>query len=95
MVGSPSYIAPEVLAGTYSEKVDVWGVGVLLHALLVGILPFRGESLKEIFEAIKLVQLDFESEKLQSISVPAKDLLSRMLSRDVEKRFSPQEVLGE
>jgi serine/threonine protein kinase len=95
VVGSPSYIAPEVLAGTYSEKVDVWGAGVLLHALLIGILPFRGESVKAIFEAIKLVQLDFHSENWQSISVLAKDLLSRMLSRDVEKRLSPQEVLSE
>jgi serine/threonine protein kinase len=83
------------LAGTYSEKVDVWGVGVLVHALLIGILPFRGESVKAIFEAIKLVQLDFHSENWQSISVLAKDLLSRMLSRDVEKRLSPQEVLSE
>jgi serine/threonine protein kinase len=95
VVGSPSYIAPEVLAGTYSEKVDVWGAGVLLHALLIGILPFRGESVKAIFEAITLVQLDFHSENWQSISVLAKDLLSRMLSRDVEKRLSPQEVLSE
>lgn len=89
VVGSPSYIAPEVLAGTYSEKVDVWGAGVLLHALLIGILPFRGESVKAIFEAIKLIQLDFHSDKWQSISALAKDLLSRMLSRNVEKRLSP------
>eukprot|EP00253_Pinus_taeda_P017533 PITA_17533 len=40
VVGTPSYVAPEVWAGTtYSEKVDVWGAGVLLHALLIGILP--------------------------------------------------------
>ena len=95
MVGSPSYIAPEVLAGTYSEKVDVWGAGVLLYALLMGILPFRGESVKAIFEAIQSVQLEFHSEKWQSISGLAKDLLSRMLSRDVEKRLSPQEILSE
>eukprot|EP00253_Pinus_taeda_P018552 PITA_18552 len=94
VVGSPSYIAPEVLAGAYSEKVDVWGAGVLLHVLLIGRLPFRGESIKAIFEAIKLVQLDFHSEEWQSISGLAKDLLSRMLSRDVEKRLSPKEVLS-
>lgn len=94
VVGSPSYIAPEVLAGAYSEKVDVWGVGIVLHTLLIGILPFRGESIQAIFEAIKLVQLDFHSEEWQSISRLAKDLLSRMLLRDVEKRLSPQEVLN-
>lgn len=93
VVGSPAYVAPEVLAGTYSEKVDVWGAGVLLHALLIGSLPFRGESVEAIFEAIKHVQLDFQAEKWKSVSGPAKDLLSRMLSRDVEKRLSPEEVL--
>jgi len=96
VVGTPSYIAPEVLAGTtYSEKVDVWGAGVLLHALLIGILPFRGASIEAIFEAIKLVQLDFHSQVWQPISGLARDLLSRMLSRDVEKRPSPQQVLSE
>eukprot|EP00253_Pinus_taeda_P018196 PITA_18196 len=95
VVGTPSYIAPEVWAGTtYSEKVDVWGAGVLLHALLIGILPFRGGSIEAIFEAIKLVQLDFHSQVWQPISGLARDLLSRMLSRDVEKRLSPQEVLS-
>ncbi|KAH9288408.1 hypothetical protein KI387_032525 [Taxus chinensis] len=93
VVGSPAYVAPEVLAGTYSEKVDVWGAGVLLHALLIGVLPFRGESVEAIFEVIKHVQLDFQTEKWKSVSGPAKDLLSRMLSRDVGKRLSPEEVL--
>lgn len=94
VVGSPAYVAPEVLAGTYSEKVDVWAAGILLHALLIGVLPFRGESVEAIFEAIKQVQLDFHSEKWQSISGLAKDLLSRMLSRDAGKRLSPEEVLS-
>jgi len=94
VVGSPAYVAPEVLVGTYSEKVDVWAAGVLLHTLLIGVLPFRGESVEAIFESIKQVQLDFHSEKWQSISGLAKDLLSRMLSRDAGKRLSPEEVLS-
>eukprot|EP00253_Pinus_taeda_P010148 PITA_10148 len=91
VVGTPSYVAPEVWAGTtYSEKVDVWGAGVLLHALLIGILPFRGGSIEAIFEAIKLVQLDFHYQVWQSISGLARDLLSRMLSRDVEKKYTSE-----
>ncbi|XP_057841866.1 serine/threonine-protein kinase PEPKR2 [Cryptomeria japonica] len=94
LVGSAAYVAPEVLAGKYTEKVDVWATGVLLHTLLIGSLPFCGDSVDAIFEAVKNVQLDFQTEKWNSVSEPAKDLLSKMLSRDVEKRFSPDEVLN-
>ncbi|KAA3474193.1 serine/threonine-protein kinase PEPKR2 [Gossypium australe] len=52
-------VAPEVLLGNYSEKVDILSAGVLLHVLLVGVLPFQGDSLKAVFEAIKNVKLDF------------------------------------
>jgi len=49
--------------GPIQKKVDVWAAGVLLHALLIGVLPFHGEFVEAIFEAIKQVQLDFHSEK--------------------------------
>lgn len=87
-------MAPEIFVGTYSEKVDVWAAGVLLHTLLIGVLPFCGDSLNAIYERIQEVHLDFHSEKWHSISGPAKDLLSKMLSKDVEKRFSSKEVLS-
>ncbi|GLT79880.1 hypothetical protein SLA2020_513500 [Shorea laevis] len=93
LAGSPAYVAPEVLSGNYSEKVDVWSAGVLLHALLVGVLPFQGHSLKEVFEAIKNVKLDFHTGIWESISKPARDLISRMLTRDVSARITADEVL--
>lgn len=93
IAGSPAYVAPEVLLGHYSEKVDIWAAGVLLHALLVGTLPFRGESLEAIFEAIKKVELDFQSGIWESVSELARDLLYRMLSRDVSTRLAADEVL--
>lgn len=93
LAGSPAYVAPEVLMGNYSEKVDIWSAGVLLYALLLGALPFQGDSLEEVFEAIKSVKLDFQSGIWQSVSTPARDLLARMLTRDVSARITAEEVL--
>ncbi|XP_051144383.1 serine/threonine-protein kinase PEPKR2-like [Andrographis paniculata] len=93
VVGSPSYVAPEVLVGNYSEKVDIWSAGVLLHALLVGVLPFQGDSLEAVFEAIKKEKLDFRSNLWNSVSQPARQLLSKMLTRSVSARLTADEVL--
>ncbi|XP_022768396.1 serine/threonine-protein kinase PEPKR2 [Durio zibethinus] len=93
LAGSPAYVAPEVLLGNYSEKVDIWSAGVLLHALLVGVLPFQGDSLKAVFEAIKNVKLEFHSGIWESVSKPARNLLARMLTRDVSSRITADEVL--
>ncbi|KAL0422422.1 UNVERIFIED_CONTAM: Serine/threonine-protein kinase PEPKR2 [Sesamum latifolium] len=93
VVGSPAYVAPEVLVGNYSEKVDIWSAGVLLHALLVGVLPFQGDSLETVFEAIKKEKLDFTGGVWESVSQPARDLLSGMLTRNTATRFTANEVL--
>ncbi|VAI33238.1 unnamed protein product [Triticum turgidum subsp. durum] len=93
VAGSPAYVAPEVLSGSYSEKVDIWGAGVLLHVLLLGSLPFQGGSLEAVFEAIKTVELDFNSGPWESMSVLGRDLISRMLDRDVSSRMTADQVL--
>ncbi|KAL2892875.1 Serine/threonine-protein kinase PEPKR2 [Bienertia sinuspersici] len=93
IAGSPAYVAPEVLSGSYREKVDIWSAGILLHALLTGSLPFQGESLESIFDAIKNNKLDFHSGVWQSVSKLARDLVEKMLTRDVSARISADEVL--
>lgn len=94
LAGSPAYVAPEVLSGSYREKVDIWSAGILLHALLTGGLPFQGKSLEVVFEAIKNTKLDFHSGIWESVSRPARDLIGKMLTRDVSARISADEVLG-
>ncbi|KAH9627270.1 hypothetical protein KSS87_000299 [Heliosperma pusillum] len=93
VVGTPAYVAPEVLLGEYSEKVDIWSAGVLLHALLLGVLPFQGSSLEACFESIKNVDLDFNGGLWLSVSQPARDLIARMLTRDVSARPSADDIL--
>ncbi|XAR48525.1 Non-specific serine/threonine protein kinase [Bertholletia excelsa] len=94
LAGSPAYVAPEVLLGSYSEKVDIWSAGILLHALLTGVLPFQGDSLEAVFEAIKNTKLDFHSGIWEPISKPARDLIERILTRDVATRITADEVLS-
>nr|CAB3457300.1 unnamed protein product [Digitaria exilis] len=94
VAGSPAYVAPEVLSGNYSENVDIWGAGVLLHVLLLGSLPFQGGSLDAVFESIKTVELDFSGSQWASISGLGKDLIGRMLNRDVSSRITADEVLS-
>ncbi len=53
LVGSPSYMAPEVLAGEEAgPAADVWALGVTLYELLTGEKPFRGKNADELFAAI-------------------------------------------
>ena len=40
IAGTPYYMAPEMLAGQYSNKVDLWSCGVLMYCLVSGYLPF-------------------------------------------------------
>ncbi|QCE06390.1 phosphoenolpyruvate carboxylase kinase 1-like [Vigna unguiculata] len=94
VVGTPHYVAPEVLAGSgYTEKVDVWSCGVVLYQMLAGVLPFRGDSPVEIFEAVLHSSLRFPTWVFSSVSHSAKDLLRRMLCREVSRRFSAEQVL--
>jgi len=94
IVGTPYYVAPEVLSGReYNEKVDVWSAGVILYIMLAGVPPFYGDSPAETFEAVLRGNLRFPSRIFRSVSPEAKDLLRKMLCKDVSRRLSAEQVL--
>ncbi|KAL3524230.1 hypothetical protein ACH5RR_017064 [Cinchona calisaya] len=92
-VGSPFYIAPEVLMGGYDQAADVWSAGVILYILLSGIPPFWGKTKSRIFDAIRAANLRFPSNPWDYISYPAKELIKGMLCKDPSRRLSAQQVL--
>jgi calcium-dependent protein kinase len=52
-VGSPYYIAPEILRGEFDFKCDIWSAGVIMYILLSGQFPFNGKKRDEIYSEIK------------------------------------------
>ncbi|TVU15222.1 hypothetical protein EJB05_38730 [Eragrostis curvula] len=95
LVGTPHYVAPEVVAGgEYGEKADVWSAGVVLYLLLSGgALPFGGDTPAEVFAAVLRGSPRFPPRLFTGVSPAAKDLMRRMMCRDVSRRFSAEQVL--
>ena len=93
-VGSPYYIAPEVLKGQYNNKCDIWSAGVILYIILIGLPPFNGKDQNEIFSKIRKGKIDTSSPCWIKLSSNAKDLINKMLKADVNKRISASECLA-
>ncbi|TKY53337.1 Calcium-dependent protein kinase 8 [Spatholobus suberectus] len=93
IVGSPYYMAPEVLKRNYGPEVDIWSAGVILYILLCGVPPFWAETEQGVAQAIIRSAVDFKREPWPKVSDNAKDLVKKMLDRDPKSRLTAQEVL--
>jgi len=53
MVGSPIYMAPEILKGEpYDNRCDIWSLGINLYELLFGTCPFEERSINKLIYLI-------------------------------------------
>ncbi|KAK8595922.1 hypothetical protein V6N13_000597 [Hibiscus sabdariffa] len=93
IVGSPYYMAPEVLKRNYGPEVDVWSAGVILYILLCGVPPFWAETEQGVAQAIIRSVIDFKRDPWPKVSDNAKDLVRKMLNPDPKLRLTAQEVL--
>ncbi|KAK9069964.1 hypothetical protein SSX86_010362 [Deinandra increscens subsp. villosa] len=93
IVGSPYYMAPEVLKRSYGPEIDIWSAGVILYILLCGVPPFWAESEQGVAQAILRGQIDFKREPWPSVSEGAKSLVRQMLEPDPKLRLTAMQVL--
>ncbi|KAL3686284.1 hypothetical protein R1sor_008858 [Riccia sorocarpa] len=93
IVGSPYYMAPEVLKRNYGPEVDVWSAGVILYILLCGVPPFWAETEQGVALAILRGALDFTRDPWPKVSDNAKHLVRHMLDADPKSRYTAQQVL--
>jgi calcium-dependent protein kinase len=62
-VGTAYYIAPEVINLHYTEKCDMWSIGVILYIMISGRPPFDGRTETEILQNVKVGSYDLSSKE--------------------------------
>jgi len=92
-IGTPYYIAPEVIKQNYTNKCDLWSCGVILYILLSGTAPFNGSTDEEIMENVSSGKYDFEDDIWEDVSSEAKNLINKLLTYDPEKRINAEEAI--
>ena len=91
--GTPNYIAPEMLSGDgHSFPVDVWAVGILLFAMLIGKPPFETTNMKMTYNRIQSCMYVFPPDR--QIETSAKVLIQNILSKNPAKRPSLEDILN-
>ncbi|KAH0850421.1 LOW QUALITY PROTEIN: hypothetical protein HID58_095578 [Brassica napus] len=87
VVGTPDYLAPEILLGMgHGKTADWWSVGVILFEVLVGIPPFNAETPQQIFENIINRDIPWPNVP-EEISYEAYDLINKLLTENPVQRL--------
>lgn len=95
-VGSPYYMAPEIINGNFSAKTDIWSVGVMIYLMLTGKHPFTAgkDGKEDLFDNILNKPYDVSELDKHEISEEGKDFIIKTLVKDPSKRLSTEECLN-
>jgi serine/threonine protein kinase len=90
LLGTPEYMAPEILQGKeYDYAVDWWSLGAVCYDLLTGSPPFTGNNHKMIIDKVTKSKLNLP----YYLSADAKDLLTRLLRKDPNRRLGYKDIV--
>lgn len=90
--GTLSYVAPEVLAQSYTKQCDLWSLGVVAFILTMGYMPFSGSEDHQV-ASIMAGNYKKKPQKWESVSEPCRDFLERLLQTNPKKRLTSEDAL--
>ena len=92
--GTVAYAAPEIFEKDhYSEKCDLWSIGVIGFYMMSGNLPFVGKNIRETTFKICSVNYDFSAPAWESVSEDSKNFVESLIELNEDDRLSPDQAL--
>lgn len=92
-LGSPYYMAPEVLSKSYGKECDLWSIGAMTYFMLTGFPPFLGDTPTLFHEQLEYFKLNLVSEDWEGKSVEALAFIRKSLTVDPRYRITIKEAL--
>lgn len=92
-VGTIYTMAPEVLIGNYTDKADLWSIGVITYMLLSSQMPFYGRKRRHIVDQITKCQYDFKGRRWKRVTAQAKNFVEDLLVADPDERLDADGAL--
>jgi len=88
MVGTPYYVAPQVIAKRYDKMCDLWSCGVIMFALLSGNVPFNGPSDHVVLCKVRAGVVRYNAPEWSRVSQRGKELVRSLLTRNPKERIT-------
>lgn len=94
ILGTPDYVAPEVLNyEPISTATDIWSLGVVSYVMLTGVSPFLGDSKQETLMNVTTATIEFPADLFGNLSPSCQDLIHKMLQKDPSERMTAKDSL--
>jgi uncharacterized RDD family membrane protein YckC len=87
-VGTMAYMAPEVGSGRYSCSIDIYALGIILYEMLLGRVPFEGQSPGEV-----LMKHLLNQPEVDALPAPFGEVIRKALAKAPQERYQNVEDL--
>jgi calcium-dependent protein kinase len=92
-IGTPYFVAPEVIKQEYNYNCDMWSIGATAYMLFTGQPPFNDNTRDKVLKSIQTDQPDFSKVKWGHVSNAAVDFVKKLLVKNPKQRMTSQEAL--